>query len=222
MRPQDKIVFLEAARLFQSWILVRRTNVASLAYIGKKGYISKAIHCKAKTADSDAPPYTVAGLVVHPEVHSGVFRTEKKKAEAKKCWKAVEPLIGKTFVVDENKQSRHYGCLIEQGNYIHGDYDLYDMIDITQPSVNVPESEILLGQPNRFDPRFPALQSFVNFAIGVPMLQHGGQAQYADHSEEPVDAFGPHGEETILLNKFTTLAWYKQKFGDRKPAIVKH
>lgn len=216
MRPQDKVVFLEAARLFQSWILVRRTNVASLAYIGRKGYISKAIHCKAKTADLDIPPYTLAGLVVNPHIHSGAFRSEKKKADAEKYWKSVEPLIGKTFTVDENQQSRHYGCLMEQGNYIHGDYDLYDMIDITQPWLNIAESEILLGQPHRFDPRFPALQSFVNFSIGVPMLQHGGQAQYADHSEESVDAFGPRGEETTLLNKFTLLAWYKQKFGGRK------
>ncbi|MGH9621846.1 MAG: hypothetical protein ACRD45_19335 [Bryobacteraceae bacterium] len=221
MRPQDKIVFLEAARLFQSWILVRRTNRASLAYIGVKGYISKALHCKAKTADLDIPPYTLAGLVVDPRIHPSAFRP-KKKPEAEKAWKSTEPLMGKTFIVDENRQSRHYGCLMDQGNYIYGDYDLYDMIDITQPWLNVAESEILLGQPNRFDPRFPALQSFVNFAIGIPMLQHGDQMKYADHSEEPIDAFGPHGEETTLLNKFTTLAWYKQKFGGRQPAVAKH
>ena len=57
MRPQDKTIFLNAARQFQVWILVRRTNRASLEYVTRAGYMPKRIDCKAKTADTDIPPY---------------------------------------------------------------------------------------------------------------------------------------------------------------------
>jgi len=73
VRPKDKTVFLEAARHFQVWILVRRTNVASLQYIGQPGYIPKRIDCKAKTADKDVPPYKLAGLVVDPNLQGNAF-----------------------------------------------------------------------------------------------------------------------------------------------------
>ena len=63
MRPQDKVVFLDAARHFHSWILVRRTNPASLPYVGLPGYSPKRIDCKAKTADLDVPPWKLAGVV---------------------------------------------------------------------------------------------------------------------------------------------------------------
>ena len=32
---------------------------------------------------------------------------------------------------------KHYGALKLQGSYIHCDYDLYDIIDITQPQRNL-------------------------------------------------------------------------------------
>jgi len=63
MRSQDKAIFLEAARQFQIWILVRRTNRASLEYVGRPGYTPKRIDCKVKTADIDSAPYRLAGLV---------------------------------------------------------------------------------------------------------------------------------------------------------------
>ena len=66
MRPTDKRVFLDAARQLQLWILVRRTNPASLRYIGLPGYLPKPIDCKAKTADLNQGRYRVAGLVVDP------------------------------------------------------------------------------------------------------------------------------------------------------------
>jgi hypothetical protein len=71
MRPQDKVVFLDAARHFHSWILVRRTNPASLPYVGLPGYSPKRIDCKAKTADLDVPPWKLAGLVIDPNLEIG-------------------------------------------------------------------------------------------------------------------------------------------------------
>jgi hypothetical protein len=74
MRPQDKWVFLSAASHFRVWILVRRTNRASLSYVGQPGYTPKRIDCKAKTAAYDRLPYRLAGLVVDPYTHPGVFK----------------------------------------------------------------------------------------------------------------------------------------------------
>ena len=215
MRPRDKVFVLEAAHEFQSWILVRRTNRASLDYIGKPGYTPKPIDCKAKTADIDITPYKLAGLVVDAKLHAKAFKPGKAQ-DAEDAWASMKSLIGNVYKVDTNKKSQHYGCLMLDGKYIHGDYDLYDIIDINQPQRNLAAVETLLGQPHRRGPKFYAVQSYINSRIGSPMIQHGGEAQYADHSAQAIDAFGPNGEDVTILNEFSVRGWYEQRFGGRK------
>jgi hypothetical protein len=48
------------------------------------------------------------------------------------------------------------------------------------------------------------------------MIQHGGEAQYKDHSEQSIDAFGPNGEDVTILNEFSVRGWYDKTFGGRK------
>jgi len=215
MRPQDKQCFLEAARKFQVWILVRRTNVASLPYIGRPGYVPKRIDCKAKTADLDVPPYKLAGLVVDPNTQPRAFRPEKL-AKAKEFWTSMKNSIGTTYQIDSNPDSKHCGCLQLHGSYIHGDYDLYDIIDINQPHRNMAAVEILLGQPHRRGAKVIPIQNFINDRIGSPVIQHGGEAQYADHSQQPIDAFGPNGEDVTILNEFSVRGWYETRFKGRR------
>jgi len=215
MRPQDKVFFLEAARKFNAWILVRRTNVASLPYIGRPGYSPKRIDCKAKTADQDVAQYKLAGLVVDPNVQPRAFLVEKLN-KAKSYWAAMKPLLGNVYQVDSDAKSRHYGCLKLQGSYIHGDYDLYDIIDADQPHRNLAAVETLLGQPHRRGANVLRVQAFINERIGSPMIQHGGEAQYADHSAQSIDAFGPNGEDTTILNEFSVRGWYQIEFHGRK------
>jgi hypothetical protein len=215
MRSQDKAIFLEGARQFQVWILVRRTNRASLEYVGRPGYVPKRIDCKAKTADTDIPPYKLAGLVVDPTIHPKAF-SPGKSAKVGDCWAAMKPLLGTVYKVDTNTKSKHYGCLQLQGSYIHGDYDLYDVIDITQVHRNLAAVETLLGQPHRRGAKVITVQNFINSRIGSPMIQHGGEAQYADHSEQAIDAFGPNGEDVTILNEFSVRGWYEKHFGGRK------
>ena len=69
----------------------------------------------------------------------------------------------------------------------------------------------------------PKAQPEINFRrsgndshIGSPMIQHGGEAQYADHSEQSIDAFGPEGEDVTNLNEFSARGWYENRFGGRK------
>jgi hypothetical protein len=215
MRTHDKVVFLAAAKQFQVWILVRRTNRASLQYIGKQGFIPKRIDCKAKTADRDIPPYHLAGLVTDPTIHPTAFNAGKAQ-KAKDSWNAMGALIGSVYTVDGNKNSERYGCLRLQGCYIHGDYDLYDIIDITQAHRNLASVETLFGQPHRRGPKVLAIQEYINSRIGSPMIQHGGEVQFADHSEQAIDAFGPEGEDVTILNEFSVRGWYEQRFSGRK------
>lgn len=215
MRPQDKAVFLKAARHFQSWILVRRTNPASLPYIGLPGYSPKRIDCKAKTADLDVPPWKLAGLVIDPNLHSNAFKPGKVP-KALEAWRAMARLLGSVYRVDTNRQSRHYGCLQLQGRYVHADYDLYDIIDVDAPTRNLAAVETLLGQPHRRGAHLLAVQGFINSRIGAPMVQHGAEAQYADHSQQAIDAFGPRGEDVTVLNELSVRAWYDTVFGGRK------
>lgn len=215
MRPQDKSIFLDAAHKLRVWILVRRTNTASLKYIGKPGYAPKRIDCKAKTADLDIAPYELAGLVLDPDIHPKAFKPQKV-AKAKEAWAKMKPLLGSDYSVDTNRQSRHYGCVQLRGSYVHGDYDLYDVIDVSQPHRNLALVETLLGQPHRRGAKVLAVQEFINSRIGSPMVQHGGEAQYADHSEQAIDAFGPNGEDVTILNEFSVRGWYDRVFGGRK------
>jgi hypothetical protein len=77
--------------------------------------------------------------------------------------------------------------------------------------------EVLLGQPHRRGAKVLTVQEFVNSGIGSPMLQHGGDAQFlGEHRSEPIDAFGPNGEDVTILNQFSIQAWYRERFGGRK------
>jgi hypothetical protein len=71
-RPEDIATFKRAAKLYKVYILVRRTNPASLKYVGAKGYTPKLIDCKAKTADNDVLAKgkwrKTAGLVIDCDV----------------------------------------------------------------------------------------------------------------------------------------------------------
>jgi hypothetical protein len=58
-------------------------------------------------------------------------------------------------------------------------------------------------QPHMRGPKLPAIEKFINDRIGSPMIRHGGEAQYADHSEQLSDAFGPNAEDTTILNAFS-------------------
>lgn len=215
MRPKDKRIFLDAATHFQSWILVRRTNPDSLAYVGVPGYTPKRLDCKAKTADINIKKWTLAGLVVDPRIHPGAFK-DGKTEKALAAFEHTLPLIGTTYSVETSKDHKHYGCLKFNGSFIHGDYDLYDIVDITQPHRNLAAVETMHGTPHRRGPKLLAVQEFVNSRIGSPMVQHGGEAQYTDHSKQAIDAFGPNGEDVTILNEHSVRLWYKDRFGGRQ------
>jgi hypothetical protein len=83
----------------------------------------------------------------------------------------MKPLLRRVYKVDTDTKSKHYGCLQLRGSYIHGDYDLYDVIHIAQAQRNLAAVETLLGQPHRRGAKVLTVQNFINARIGSPMIQ---------------------------------------------------
>jgi len=156
MRPDDIRAFIDAAKFYRVFILLRRSNEASLPYIGKLGYTPKRLDCKAKTADMDVtvPGFgrkETAGLVVNPTLpgFGSAFKSAKKAQDAQDTWRQFEPLCyipvpgrtvtyfpgGKLYSVQMDPNHKHYGCVMfasnslhSAGKYVHGDYDIYSFV----------------------------------------------------------------------------------------------
>ncbi len=189
MRFEDSIIFKEAAVQYNCWVLVRHTNPKSLRFIGINGFIPKPIECKAKTAKqggwANKRFYDIAGLVASPELLD-------KTGIDMNAWKTYKNLLDDLkFTLEENINSPYYGCLRLHGKYIHGDYDLFDIIPTGHERRNFyVVGEELNGQDHNRGPRLGQIKQFVNQRIGSEMVQHGGNAQYSSEYEA-VYAFNP-------------------------------
>jgi len=143
-------IFLETARRFNAYILVRKTGEASLRWAGQKGYTAKRGDLKCKTAQADIGGYQLAGLVVSPLIHPMAFTDNKRRSDAVMYWHSSRHLItvprsgftstdwprscATPYLLQTDVNHPHYGALawIEGGivspKYIHGDYDLYAIV----------------------------------------------------------------------------------------------
>jgi hypothetical protein len=239
-------VFRAAARFYRVYIALRRTNPASIFYIGEPGYVPKRLDCKAKTADFDVAvegrTRQLAGLVVDPtRVGPGAFKTGKFEAALTE-WQKFKPLLapdmidaagkraytympgGKFYAVQLDKAHPHYGCvmfasdsLLTGAKFIHGDYDLYAIVPAGDPGTNVFVEETRLGVPHLRGKDFFDVQHFVNGRIGAPMILHGDQEKYRDHTDEPIDVFYPDGRVMTCRNKIEIQALYRNEFAGRQP-----
>jgi hypothetical protein len=245
MRPQDIEAFKAAAKRFKVWILVRRTNKESIKYIGQKEYVAKRLDCKAKTADTDANlpgggKVETAGLVVDPTL-PGFEKAFKpgKHSEALKEWAGFKPLLyvpesrrpvtyfpgGKLYSVQMDPAKKHYGCvmfsqssLASAAKFIHGDYDLYAIIPQDNPGTNVRVVETRFGSvPHARGKQFTDVQIFLNSRMGLPLVLHGEQEKYKDHTDEAIDIFCPDGELAEACNRMGLEIFYEAWFEGRKP-----
>jgi hypothetical protein len=228
MRDIDKVVFKAAAQSLRSWILVRRTNPESLKYIGKPGYTPKPISCKAKTAKSDVTKYKVAGLVVSPILLPAAFPANGS-ASAIKCWSHTATLVRNSpaatttgFSIIENTSSPHYGCLMVNGMLVHGDYDLYDVVNVKYKRSNLALVETIEIAPNVDMVHMKgylvdSVAKYVNDRIGSPMVQHGGEAQFAPEiTNQILDVFTPDGRWFELMSDVEIRDMYKTTFEGRQ------
>jgi hypothetical protein len=233
------------ARILQLWILVRQTNPESLKYIGVPGFRPKPINCKAKTASRNfqtpsAPNgvYELAGLVVDPflcpyafvdpAVRPGESRYAKQKRKllsAQDFWLRFAPGLkfppGYALVNDPS--SPHYGAVTLHGDFVHGDYDLYDIVQPGEETRNQARYEILDGEPHMRGELFDSVQPFLNTILGVDMILHGGEMQYAGkHSRQAIEVFSPDGVWCRLLDRGMVVRFYKTAFKGRKPLRLPH
>jgi len=229
IRPLDKPVFVEAAKKFQVWLVVRQTNRASWSFVGRSEYFPKPITCKAKTADRDAKGggklprarYETAGLVVDPNVHKNAFDPDRM-AGVLELWNDFEKDYLKRkksdhresgYTVDRDPKSAHYGCVLYKGKYLYSDYDLYDIIVVGHERANL----AVVGKRDEVDDYRPArlfpIEDFINGRIGAEMIHHGGQFQYSEHTNDTVEVFGPKGE----YHSGPAAPWYAKNFPHRRP-----
>lgn len=128
------------------------------------------------------------------------------------------------YAVDTLRTSRHFGCLMlstqdvpaadfslsgrgwmrfkqTEMRYIHGDYDLYGLIDLENitPSGgegqrHVPKvlKERLHGTPHYYTAKFPQIKEFLNNGFGADMIQHAAQDNVA-HQSDLLYVFYPEG-----------------------------
>ncbi|MCO6457434.1 MAG: hypothetical protein J5I93_19205 [Pirellulaceae bacterium] len=137
------------------------------------------------------------------------------------------------FAVDTYLTSEYYGCLMvsEQERpsrdfrlsvqewqdfkqkhmaYIHGDYDLYGLIDMSTDE-KVVHDGMLRGIRHVYTHRFPEIQEFLNNGIGAAMVQHGAQDNLG-HQDDELYVFTPLGaywlrETADAIREIYELVW---------------
>jgi len=131
--------------------------------------------------------------------------------------------------VDVDPGSEHYGCLqlsnINGGvgwSYVHGDYDLKDVIVPGRETDNQRFEGKVDGVKN-FTPKLPELdyervRLRLNQLIGSHMVQHGAEAQFAWHGDEPITVAFPDSSHVLLIDAMTVQRWYEE----RNRAVLAH
>lgn len=184
----------------------------------------------------------IAGLVVDPNLFGEGAYTDGKYAKALAAWRSFAGQLhpemstqekqksftyipaGGQYFVERNPEDPYYGCvkftsssLITAGKCIHGDFDLYGIVDMDAPDRIVRVKEKRLGQTHARSPKFVDVQNFVNSRIGVNMILHGSQETYAaDHEDDDLDVFFPDGRIEYAGPSANDLAaFYRRHFPGR-------
>jgi hypothetical protein len=76
-------------------------------------------------------------------------------------------------------------------SYIHGDYDLYALIDKDDPSNRISKEGKFSGIAHTHSPVWRRFEAFVRSKIQLDMIQHGSQEHFKPHTNEVVDIFCP-------------------------------
>lgn len=212
-------------------ILVRDTNVNSLKYIHDSRYRPKPIECKAKTANAHGHP--LAGIVVSPYLVPEAFRPGSL-LNAKTEWRNFEKVMRSRSGWSIVQEGEHRGSVQYRSRYLHGDYDLFDLIPVRKsdldssnrlkPNIKVghlASLDKMNGQDSFMGWGVSKLKRFVMKEIRVDMVQHGGSMQYvsdADEWEKDIHVFVPDGKQgKYKLCKDVKNEFYKTHYPMRKP-----
>ncbi|TWT48212.1 Anthrax toxin LF subunit [Thalassoglobus neptunius] len=109
-----------------------------------------------------------------------------------------------TYGVIDSEYDPRYGCvvLLQGGRrfLIHGDYDLYDVIDPADPRDISQFVRKVNGAKSAYGRRTQEVQKLLNQGLGADMVQHGEDlAWYGSHSNDMILGFSPDPSVKGLL-----------------------
>ena len=149
------------------------------------------------------------------------FKADRERPDSWSTWgqerRGVRDSARWKWRIDIDPESPHFGCLqlcADGGKwcYIHGDYDLKDVIVRGRETENRAVKLMLDGVPNMIPilhgRDFARVKELLNLEIGAEMVQHGSEAQFAWHGEEPITVAYPDGNFKLLYDAVTVQSWY--------------
>jgi len=201
-KTADENVFISAmkSQVSCAGLVVDPTVVGYAAF--KDNKFEKAREAWA-TFLGDKSPAEQAKKVFHRKGTKGFYAVDMDE---------YSPLFGCLMLSDQDvpaekfKLSARHWQNFKRVNmcYIHGDYDLYGLIDVAKVERVVGESggrgkvasvrlkEQLCGKDHYFTERFFEIQAFLNNGFGVKMIQHASQ-DIVNHQDDELYVFTPTG-----------------------------
>lgn len=177
------------------------------AYRGPK--VAKADECWRQTMATLSPSLLQAQVNLAQPDSWAVWGLERRGVNAPRWY----------WRVDIDPESVHFGCLQlrKEGipwSYVHGDYDLKDVIVLGHEQDNRRSEGVLDGVKN-FTPQlygitFDTVQNELNKLMGIEMVQHGAEAQFAWHGDEPITVAYPDWQFKVLMSAGTVQSWYQE------------
>lgn len=137
------------------------------------------------------------------------------------------------YGVIEEEYSPHFGCVVnfQSGSpkMMHGDYDLYDVVDPQSPQDRRRMELEFNGSKSIYGPKTAQVQKALNNLmsdgqVSTALIQHGEHLAKFDHKDDMIYAFSPNpGDALIVVYPFafgleSIKALYRNIFNDRLPA----
>lgn len=136
------------------------------------------------------------------------------------------------YGVIEDEFSPHYGCVVnlQSGSpkMMHGDYDLYDVVDPSSPTQQKRVELDFNGGRSFYGPKTAEVRNSLNKLmtdgrVSTALIQHGEHMAKFGHKEDMIYVFSPHlGDGLIVIYPFamgleSVRAVYRQIFSNRQP-----
>lgn len=136
------------------------------------------------------------------------------------------------YAVINDPDSPWYGCVVNlrdgSPKMMHGDYDLYDVIDPNSPNRRMRHEQQFNGSISYYGPLTVKVRDDLNRLmsdgqVSTAMIQHGEQLAYGGHKEDMIFAFSPNpGDALIVIYPFafglkSVHSLYEKIFNNRRP-----
>jgi len=187
MLPRHIQIFKEVADEISCWIALREPNNLSDPYIQDVRFVSKAMECKAKSADNKKEK-KYAGLVVNPFMVPQAFTNPKA---AQETWKKKFEINGQ---LPQGYECDSEGFVTQFGSKIHADYDLMYICEVDE------NGRILKTDLAKSRELHAKIQFAINAKCGKVMIQHGAEFDWEGkgcRDEEMIYSFGPKGRMSM-------------------------